>query len=273
MALPSWASTVTGAEVRFQDHPTTRPNNTPALSVDQLAPASPTSSGTGALTVGWLSPAGYYCVPEALGQTSSDASWGRPCRHATSVTLAANLIRTLAVAIPGTVPDGEGVLTFLPLQYGTHRTWVHTVDAEVILHLLRHADPERTTGVPAGAARAVNQMPLQWIQNSLRVRRQHAEQVFWFARTNSNHSNTLLHKAHFAASQDTSLQYTPPGPGQAELIIAGSDGLLDLRVRHHADAWGGSSAGTTPPRIDALRTHTPGHGPCHSVCPRPGPHC
>ena len=44
----------------------------------------------------------------------------------------------------------------LPLHYGAHRPWVHTVDAEVILHLLRHADRERTTGVPAGAAKVVN---------------------------------------------------------------------------------------------------------------------
>ena len=59
------------------------------------------------------------------------------------------------------VPDGEGVAAPLPLQYGDHLPWVHTVDAEVILHLLQHADRGRATGVPAGAAKVVNQMPLR----------------------------------------------------------------------------------------------------------------
>ena len=71
------------------------------------------------------------------------------------------------MAISGTVPDGEGVAASLPLHYGAHRPWVHTVDAEVILHLLRHADRERTTGVPAGAAKVVNQMPLRWLRDGL----------------------------------------------------------------------------------------------------------
>ena len=41
------------------------------------------------------------------------------------------------MAISGTVPDGERVAASLPLQSGTHSPWVHTVDAEVIHHLLR----------------------------------------------------------------------------------------------------------------------------------------
>ena len=39
----------------------------------------------------------------------------------------------------------------------------------------------------------------------------------------------LLHKADWAASQDTVLQNTPPDPGHAQLIVAGRDGHLDLR--------------------------------------------
>ena len=54
-------------------------------------------------------PHGYYWIPQAWGHTSSDASGGGPCRHATSVPLAADLTRTWAVAISGTPPDGEGV--------------------------------------------------------------------------------------------------------------------------------------------------------------------
>ena len=116
-----------------------------------------------------------------------------------------------------------------PPQYGAHRPWVHTVDAEVILHLLRHADRERTTGVPAGAAKVVNQMPLQWLRDGLCARRQHAGHPFWYVRATSHHSDALLHKADWAASQDTVLQNTPPDPGHAQLIVAGRDGHLDLR--------------------------------------------
>ena len=132
------------------------------------------------------------------------------------------------MAISGTVPDGEGVAASLPLQYGAHRPWVHTVDAEVILHLLRHADRERTTWVPAGAAKAVNQMPLQWLRDGLCARGRHARHPFWYVRATSHHSEALLHKADWAASKDTVLQNTLPDPGHAQLIVAGRDGHLDL---------------------------------------------
>ena len=45
------------------------------------------------LKEGWLSPIGYYWIPEAWGHTSPDASGGGPCKHATSVALAADLTR------------------------------------------------------------------------------------------------------------------------------------------------------------------------------------
>ena len=178
---------------------------------------------------GWLSPTGYYWIPEASGDTSSDASVGGPCRHATSVALAADLTCTWAQAISGKVPDEEGVTASLPLQYGAHRPWVHTVDAEVILHLLRHADRELATGVPAGAAKVVNQMPLRWLQDCLRALGQHAELLFWYARATSHHSHALLHKADWVASQNTVLQNGPPGPSHAQLIVAGHDSHLDRR--------------------------------------------
>ena len=133
------------------------------------------------------------------------------------------------MAISGTVPDREAVAASLRLQYSAHRPWVHTVDAKVILHLLRHADRERTTGVPAGAARMVNQMPLRWLRHNLCARRRHAGHPFWYVRATSHHSDALLHKADWAASQDTVLQNTPPDPGQAQLIVAGHDGHLDIR--------------------------------------------
>ena len=229
-ALRSWASTVAGAEIRLHDHPAISPGDTRALSVDQLTHSHPDVRWHSTdLNAGWLSPTGYYWIPEAWGRTSSDASGGGPCKHATSVALAADLTRTWAVAISGTVPDGEGVAASLPLHYGAHRPWVHTVDAEVILHLLRHADRERTTGVPAGAAKVVNQMPLRWLRDGLCARGQHAGHPFWYVRSTSHHSDALLHKADWAASQDTVLQNTPPDPGHAQLIVAGRDGHLDLR--------------------------------------------
>ena len=117
----------------------------------------------------------------------------------------------------------------LPLQYGAHRPWVHTMDAEVIIHLLRHADRERATGVPAGAAKVVNQMPLRLLQDGLRARGQQAEHPFCYARATSHHSDALLHKADWAASQDNVLQNTPPGPSHPQLIVASHDGHVDLR--------------------------------------------
>ena len=174
-ALWSWASKIAGAEIRLHDHPAISPGDTRALSVDQLTPSQPDARLHSAdPNAGCLSPSGYYWTTEAWGHTSSDVSGGGPCRHATSVALAAHLTRTCAVAISGTVPDGEGVAASLSLQYGAHRPWVHTVEAEVILHLLRHADRERTTGVPAGAAKVVNQMPLRWPRDGLCARGRHA---------------------------------------------------------------------------------------------------
>ena len=157
-------------------------------------------------------------------------SGGGPCKHATSVALAADLSRTWAVAISSTVPNGEWVAAYLPLQYGAHRPWVHTVDAEVILHLLRHADREQTTGVPAGAAKVVNRVPLRWLRDGLCAQRRHTGHPFWYVRATSHHSDALLHKADWVASQDTVLQNTAPGPGHAQLIVAGRDGDLDLRL-------------------------------------------
>ena len=160
-ALRSWASTIAAAKIWLHPRPAISPGDTRALSVDQLTPSHPNVRWHSAdLNAGWLSPTGYYWIPEAWGHTSSDASGGGPCKHATSVALAAHLTRTWAVAISGTLPDGEGVAASLPLQYGAHQPWVHTVDAEVILHLLRDADREQTTRVLAGAARATRRAPV-----------------------------------------------------------------------------------------------------------------
>ena len=192
--------------------------------MDQLTPATPTSKGTSPTSTQRGS-----APPGSTGSRrpgASDASGGGPCRHATSVALAADLIRTWAVAISGTVPNGERMTASLSLQYGIHRPWIHTVDAEVILHLLRHADRERATGVPAGGAKVVHQMPLLWLPGGFRP---HTEHPFWFARTTSHHSDALLQRADWAAPQDTVLQNTPPGPSHAQLIIAGHDGLQHCR--------------------------------------------
>ena len=222
---------IAGAAVRLHNHTAFPRDDSRALNGDQLTSGHPDVRWhSGDLNAGWLSPTVYYWIPEAWGHTSSDASGGGPCRHATSVALAADLSRTWAVAISGTVPDGEGVAASLPLQYGIHRAWIHMVDAEVIPHLLRHTDREWATGVPSGAAKVVNQMPLRWLQDSLRIHRQHNEQPFWFARATSHHSDALLEKGDWAAPQDSVLQNMPPGPIHAQLIVAGQDGHLDLRL-------------------------------------------
>ena len=67
---------------------------------------------------------------------SSNASAGGSCKNATAVVLAADLTCTWAEAIPGTVPDREGLAASLPLQYHIQGQWVHTMDAEIIPHLL-----------------------------------------------------------------------------------------------------------------------------------------
>ena len=115
-ALLSWTSTVTGAEVRYHGQPAARPKDTPALSVDQLTPGHPhVKLHSATLNAGWLRSTGYYWILEAWGHTSCDASGGGPCRRVSSVALTADLTRTWAVAISGTVADGEGVAAFLPL--------------------------------------------------------------------------------------------------------------------------------------------------------------
>ena len=94
-ALRSLASTIAGAEIRIDDRPAIRPDDTKALNVDQLTPGHHNIRWHSAdLNAGWLSPSGYYWIPEAWGHTSSDASGGGSCRHATSVALAANPTRT-----------------------------------------------------------------------------------------------------------------------------------------------------------------------------------
>ena len=72
-------------------------------------------------------------------------------------------------------------------------------------------------------------MPLRWLRDGLRARGQHAEHPFSYARATSHYSDALLHKVDWAASQDTVLQNTPPGPSHAQLIVAGHAGHLDLR--------------------------------------------
>ena len=82
--LRSWVSTVAGAEVGNHDHPAIRPDDTRALSVDQLTRSHHNVKWhSAALNAGWLSPTGYYWIPEAWGHTSSNASGDGPlqARH------------------------------------------------------------------------------------------------------------------------------------------------------------------------------------------------
>ena len=72
-------------------------------------------------------------------------------------------------------------------------------------------------------------MPLRWLRDGLRAQGRHAGDLFWYVRATSHHSDTLLHKADWAASQDTALQNTLPGPSHAKFIVASHDGHLDLQ--------------------------------------------
>ena len=124
-ALRSWASTITETEIRLHDHPPISPGDTRALSVDQLTPSQPDVRWHSAdLNTGRLSPCRYYWTPEAWGQTSSDASGRGGCKHATSVALAADLSRTWAVAISGTVREGwppPSPYNTVPTDHGSTR--------------------------------------------------------------------------------------------------------------------------------------------------------
>ena len=115
-------------------------------------------------------------------------------------------------------------------------------------------------------------MPLRWLLNSLRVRGQHTEHPFWFVWATSHHSDALLHKADWAASHDTVLQNTPPGPCQPQLIVAGCDRQLDLRPPTMQTL----STVAQQAQLDHALTHrgenNPGCGPRHGLRPRPGPH-
>ena len=119
----------------------------------------------------------------------------------------------------------------LPLQYGANRLCVHTVDAKVILQLLRHADNQRAAGVPAGTPKAVNQLLLKWLKEGLRLRERQTEHSLWLALATSHHSDALLHKANWAASQETVLQKVPLGASHAQLTVACDNGHVQLRQR------------------------------------------
>ena len=99
-------------------------------------------------------------------------------------------------------------------------------------------------------------MPLRWLRDGLRARRQHAGHLFWYARATSYHSDALLHKADWAASQDTVLQNRTPGPSHAQLIVAGHDGHLDLRP----PTMGTLGAIAQRAQMDLVLTHR-GHTP------------
>ena len=71
-------------------------------------------------------------------------------------------------------------------------------------------------------------MPLRWLQDGLHVRGQHTQHPFWFARATSHHSDALLHRGDWAASEETPLQNKPPCPSHAQIILAGHDGHLNL---------------------------------------------
>ena len=229
-ALRSWASTIAGADIRLHDHPAISPWRHQGAELGPTDPQPPRrpvalrrpQRGVAQPHKVLLDPGGLgpHLFRRFRGQTLQTRhqrrSRRRPHLHVGGI-------------ISGTVPDGEGLAASLPLQYGAHRPWVHTVEAEVILHLLRHADRERTTGVPAGATEVVNQMPLRWLWDGLCARGRHAGHPFWYVRATSHHSDAQLHKADWAASQDTVLQNTPPDPGHAQLIVASHDRHLDLR--------------------------------------------
>ena len=116
-ALWSFASQIAGAEIWLDNQAAIRHDDSRALNVDQLTPSSPDVRWhSAALNAGWLSLTAYYWIPEAWGHTFCDVWGGGPCRQATSVALAADLTPKWAVAISGTVPDGEGVAASLPMQ-------------------------------------------------------------------------------------------------------------------------------------------------------------
>ena len=143
------------------------------------------------------------------------------------------------------------------------------MDAEVILHLLRHEDRERATGVPAGATKVVNQIPLRWLWDGLRARGQHTEHPFWYARATSHHSDTLIHKADWAASRDTVLQNTPPDPSHAQLIVTGHDVHLHLRPPTMRTLGAVAQRAQTD-HAPTHRGHTPLGGPTPQLMSTPG---
>ena len=53
--------------------------------------------------------------------------------------------------------------------------------------------------------------------------------LFWYVRATSHHSDALLDKADWAASQDTVLKNTPPDPSHAQLIVACHNSHRDQR--------------------------------------------
>ena len=152
----------------------------------------------------------------------------------------------------------------LPLHYGAHRPWVHTVDAEVILHLLPARRSRATTGVPAGAAKVVNQMPLRWLRDGLCARGQHAGTRSGTSEPPRTTVTPYCTRRTGRRPRTPSCRTRPPDPGHAQLIVAGRDGHLDLRPPTMRVLGEVAQRAQT----DHALTHR-GHTPLGAATPRP----
>ena len=271
-ALGSWASTIAGAEIRLHDHPAISPADTRALSVDQLTPSHPDVRWHSIdLNAGWLSPTGYYWIPEAWGRTSSDVSGGGPCKHASSVALAADLTRTWVVAISGTVPDGEGMAASLlyntaPTDHGSTQ-WTpksSSTSCDTRIASGPRGSPRAwqkwATRCPYGGSgtacaregdtpgtRSGTSEPPRTTVTPYCTRR-----TGQCPRTPScrTRPRTLATPSSLSPVVTATSIYSPQRCGPSARLRSGRRRTMRCRAR----------------------THTSGRGPRHSLCPRPGPH-
>ena len=177
-----------------------RPGNAPQRhsGTDPLPPRRPVAlRGT---QCGMAQPHKYHWILEAWGHTFSKASGGGPCRQATNIALGADLSRMWVLAIPGTVPDGEGLAASIPPLYGIHGLWVHTVDAQVILHLLQHADCKRTRGVPRAQRRRSTRWPCSGFRTACACANDTLSTHSGLPGPHPTTATRSLHKADWAAS-------------------------------------------------------------------------
>ena len=197
-------------------HPRYRPSLVTATTIDDLPlhhdDVAEFSSDTKLV---WLSPTQYYWVPAGASLTSSDASGGKQGSRPGTVSLAISNAGGISCSgsFYGTVPEAECVATAGTLRHGPVDVLrAHVVDATVIASVHRRVSADRVGGVPLHSSRLVNQVAVDFMQEALSHRGEHATEWAYVIRQSSHLASVILHRSDQAAeSAGRPVHLRPPG--------------------------------------------------------------